>query len=94
MKTKTLIDNIGWNFDNTYSLLPEVLMTKQNPIPVKQPELELLNLDLAKKLNLNFDNQEISYQRVLIVFLKLMQVINLDILQYWEMGEQYFLVST
>ena len=61
MKINTLTDGIGWNFDNTYSLLPELLMTKQNPIPVKQPNLELLNLNLAKELNLNFDNQEKSY---------------------------------
>ena len=29
-----LTDKIGWNFDNTYSHLPELLMTKINPIPV------------------------------------------------------------
>jgi len=36
-------------------------MTKQNPIHVKYPKLELLNLDLAKELNLNFDDQEKTY---------------------------------
>ena len=61
MKINKLTDNIGWNFDNTYSHLPEILMTIQNPIPVKHPNLELLNLNLAKELNLNFDNQERSY---------------------------------
>ena len=61
MKMNILTNDIGWNFDNTYSRLPDILMTKQNPIPVKQPKLELLNLNLAKELNLNFDNQEKSY---------------------------------
>ena len=61
MKVNSLTGNIGWNFDNTYCLLPEVLMVKQNPIPVERPNLELLNLNLAKELNLNFDNQEESY---------------------------------
>ena len=61
MKINTLTNDIGWNFDNTYTLLPELLMTKQNPIPVKQPKLELLNFNLAKELNLNFEHQEESY---------------------------------
>ena len=45
---------IGWCFDNTYSRLPEAFREKINPIPVKKPELVLLNKDLAKKLDLNF----------------------------------------
>jgi len=61
MKINKLTEDIGWNFDNTYTLLPDVLMTKQNPIHVKYPKLELLNLDLAKELNLNFDDQEKTY---------------------------------
>ena len=38
-----LTDEIGWNFDNTYCHLPELLMTKINPIPVINPSLKLLN---------------------------------------------------
>ena len=56
-----LTDKIGWNFDNTYSHLPELLMTKINPIPVKNPSLKLLNDNLAKQLNLNFTSQNKSY---------------------------------
>lgn len=56
-----LTDKIGWNFDNTYSHLPELLMTKINPIPVKNPSLILLNDNLAKQLDLNFTSQDKSY---------------------------------
>ncbi len=47
---------IGWCFDNTYSRLPEAFKENINPIPVKKPELIILNNDLAEKLNLNFSN--------------------------------------
>ena len=45
---------IGWCFDNSYSRLPETFREKINPVPVKKPELVLLNKDLAKDLNLDF----------------------------------------
>ena len=45
---------IGWRFDNTYSKLPNTFKEDINPIPVKKPELVILNKDLAEKLNLNF----------------------------------------
>ena len=45
---------IGWCFDNTYSKLPDTFKEDINPIPVKKPELVILNKDLAEKLNLNF----------------------------------------
>ena len=45
---------IGWCFDNTYSKLPNTFKEDINPIPVKKPELVILNKDLAEKLNLNF----------------------------------------
>ena len=54
---------IGWCFDNTYSKLPEIFKENINPLPVKKPELVVLNKDLAKKLDLNFsdlNNKEIS----------------------------------
>jgi len=56
-----LRDNIGWNFDNTYTLLPDTLMTKIKPTLVKKPELVMLNLNLAKNLNLNFHKQDKMY---------------------------------
>ena len=54
---------IGWCFDNTYSKLPDIFKENINPLPVKRPELVVLNKDLAKKLDLNFsdlNNKEIS----------------------------------
>jgi len=45
---------IGWNFDNTYSKLPEAFISNTSPTPVKTPELIILNDSLVKKLGLNF----------------------------------------
>ena len=47
-------DNINWNFDNSYSLLPESFREIIKPVKVSNPELILLNEKLAKKLDLNF----------------------------------------
>ena len=90
---------IGWCFDNTYSRLPEAFKEDIKPVPVKNPELVVLNKNLAEKLNLNFSNlndKEISelfrvtlfHQRV-IVLLKLTQGISLDILPCWVMVELF-----
>ena len=54
---------VGWHFDNTYSKLPDSFREIIKPVPVKNPELILLNENLAKELNLNFadlTNKEIS----------------------------------
>ena len=54
---------IGWCFDNTYFKLSDIFKEDIKPIPVKKPELVLLNKTLAENLNLNFsnlDNQELS----------------------------------
>ena len=54
---------IGWCFDNTYYKLSNIFKEDIKPIPVKKPELVLLNKTLAENLNLNFsnlDNQELS----------------------------------
>ena len=45
---------IGWRFDNTYSKLPDPFISNTSPIPVKSPELIILNYNLAKQLGLNF----------------------------------------
>ncbi len=45
--------NINWNFKNTYFKLPKFFKENINPIPVKKPNLVLLNKDLASKLNLD-----------------------------------------
>ena len=54
---------IGWCFDNTYSKLPDTFKEEIGPVPVKNPELVILNKNLSKELNLDFsnlDNKKIS----------------------------------
>jgi uncharacterized protein YdiU (UPF0061 family) len=45
---------IGWHFDNSYSKLSNIFREEINPIPVGNPELVMLNNELAKNLKLNF----------------------------------------
>ena len=47
---------IGWHFDNTYSKLPKTFIEEIKPTPVHDPNLVILNRELAKDLNLNFSN--------------------------------------
>jgi uncharacterized protein YdiU (UPF0061 family) len=45
---------IGWHFDNTYSKLSNTFIEDIKPTPVHDPELVILNEQLAKELNLDF----------------------------------------
>ena len=54
------IDKAGWSFDNTYAKLPDDLLVKQAPIPVKLPKLIILNKDLSKDLDLDFTNIKVE----------------------------------
>ena len=47
-------NTINWNFDNSYSRLSDAFKEHIEPIAVKNPELVLMNEDLAEKLNLDF----------------------------------------
>ncbi len=47
---------IGWNFDNSYSNLPKSFTYEIKPVPVKRPELLILNHDLAKEMGLDFSS--------------------------------------
>ena len=51
---------IGWCFDNSYYKLPDSFREDINPIPVKKPELIVLNKGLAKELNLNFSKLDVK----------------------------------
>ena len=53
---KSGINRINWNFDNSYSKLPESFKEDIKPVKVKKPELILLNENLAKEIDLNFSN--------------------------------------
>ena len=46
----------GWCFDNTYYKLPDSFKENIEPVPVKKPELVILNKNLAEELSLNFSN--------------------------------------
>ena len=91
---------IGWHFDNTYSKLSKNFIEDIKPTPVHDPELVILNEQLAKELNLDFQKQkkkiylcyflEILYQMELTRLLKHMQVTNLAISPCWVMEEQFY----
>ena len=49
---------IGWHFDNTYSKLSNTFKEEVKPTPVHNPELVILNDQLAKDLNLDFSKVE------------------------------------
>lgn len=49
----TINKETGWNFDNSYTRLPQPFYTRQNPTPVRSPELIMFNESLAKSLGLN-----------------------------------------
>ncbi|WP_077622713.1 protein adenylyltransferase SelO [Sediminibacillus massiliensis] len=42
----------GWNFDNSYSRLPDLFYSNVNPSPVESPQLSILNSSLAENLGL------------------------------------------
>ena len=51
---------IGWHFDNTYSKLSNTFKENIKPTPVHDPELVILNEELASTLNLDF-SKTVSY---------------------------------
>ena len=63
---KTIKNNIGWCFDNTYSRLPDIMLSRIFPVPVKLPKLVILNEELSKELGLNFS--DISREDVAALF--------------------------
>tara|TARA_B100000029_G_scaffold504420_1_gene583215 strand:- start:267 stop:1745 length:1479 start_codon:yes stop_codon:yes gene_type:complete len=50
------ISKIGWKFDNTYVRLPNPMLSKISPVPVKSPKIAILNKTLAKELGLDFSS--------------------------------------
>ena len=49
---------MNWNFDNSYSRLSNTFKEHIEPVAVKNPELVLMNKDLAEELNLDFSKIE------------------------------------
>ncbi|MDC3024911.1 YdiU family protein [Candidatus Pelagibacter sp.] len=57
------MNKINWNFNNTYFKLSNTFKEIINPVPVKNPDLVILNHNLASELNLDFsklDDNELS----------------------------------
>ena len=50
------MNKINWKFDNSYSRLSGSFKENINPVPVKNPEIILLNSELASELNLNLSD--------------------------------------
>lgn len=48
-----LYDSMGWNFDNSYAKLPQILFADAMPIKVQLPKTTILNHELLKELGLN-----------------------------------------
>ena len=57
---------VGWNFDNSYARLPDIMLSKLLPIPVKNPKPIILNEELSKELGLNFSN--LSEESIALIF--------------------------
>ena len=53
-------NHINWNFDNSYSKLPDIFKENIEPFAVKNPKLIILNHNLASELNLNFSGIEMD----------------------------------
>jgi uncharacterized protein YdiU (UPF0061 family) len=53
MAEKNVIEEAGWNLDNSYAELPAKLYSNLNPTPSNSPSLVVFNDPLAKSLGLN-----------------------------------------
>ena len=51
-------NTMNWNFDNSYSRLSNSFKEHIEPVAVKNPELVLINEELAKELNLDFSKND------------------------------------
>lgn len=46
-------NTVGWRFDNSYTRLPDYFYVPQNPVPVRAPQVVMLNHALAESLGLD-----------------------------------------
>lgn len=51
---------VGWQFDNTYAQLPDVLFAPATPARVRAPRLSILNHRLATELGLNHEGMSVQ----------------------------------
>ena len=55
--------SLKFKFDNTYTRLPDYLLTRLSPTPVKNPESIIFNFKLAEEMGLDMNginNQNIA----------------------------------
>jgi len=50
------LSNVGWQFDNSYARLQELMLSRVKPTKVQSPKLIILNKKLSKDLGLNFES--------------------------------------
>ena len=55
MLKRKVVQDTGFNIENTYTKLPQIFYTKQLPSFVQSPEIVILNKELAKDLELNLE---------------------------------------
>lgn len=48
------LNSVGWQFDNTFARLPDILFDAAQPASFREPQLVILNQSLARELGLNF----------------------------------------
>ena len=59
-------EEIGWEFDNTYSRLPKFMISKLFPEKSRSPKLVVFNYDLANELGLDFSS--LDDERLAVLF--------------------------
>ena len=74
-----------WNFQDSYNNLPSIYYSKVKPETFSNKKLILFNSDLAKKINLNFDN----YDENEICDILLGSKLNKDFLSQAYAGHQF-----
>ena len=65
-KTTLKDSKIGWRFDNSYIRLPDIMLSKLTPVPVRKPRVIILNHILSKELGLDFSN--VSDENLSLIF--------------------------
>lgn len=59
-------DSVGWRFDNSYARLPESFYAQLHPVPVRAPQVAMLNHALAESLGL--DIRTLSDEEAALLF--------------------------
>ena len=66
MDEQNKLNETGWNFNNSYAMLPKAFYSSMSPNPVREPKLVILNGSLAESLGLNI--QELQFEENVSMF--------------------------